>query len=366
MLKSANGILGLFLSLILISYADAACSISGGCGNDYGDWESSANAFLNSDIPGSFIQSNSLNAALGADVSNGKDIRSAASKSNNSSTNENMALLATVSKKFVNGDMLESLLGVSSSDLVVEVSNGDQYLKQPHIKGAIHLPSYRFLYENGTLRPISELAKVLGDAGISREDSVVICSDDRGLNDATFVHWVMFYLGQDDARVLDGNLNDWMAAGLPLESQINTRTPTIYEPKIRTELLADQDYLSSGKAQLVDARSFQDYAQKPLKGLVRIDPAQVLNNGRIKDPMQLNDTFSRLDADRAIVVYSEDGLNASIVWFALQLSGYNSLLYSWKDKLAQLPSQAAKENVTKIGTFGRAPIDSSKYRKLGG
>ncbi len=366
MLKPANSIIGLLISFILISYADAACSISSGCGGNSGDWDSSARAFLNSDIPGSFIQSNSQNVAVRAEVPNGKGAKSAASKNNNSTAKDNMSSPAITSGKFVNGDMLKPLLGVSTSDLVIDVSNSDQYSKQPHIEDAIQLPCKRFLYENGTLRPISELAKALGDAGISREDSVVVYEDSKALRNATFVLWIFLYMGQDDAKILDGSLSDWIATGLPIETQVSTRKPVKYEPKIRTNLLADYEYVSSGEAQLVDVRSFQEYALKPLRSLIRIDPTMVLDsNGRFRDPSQLNDIFSKLRADRVVAAYSDDGLEASIIWCALRLSGFDSRLYAWKDKPPQLPSPASEGNTTKLGSSGIEPIDTSNYKKLG-
>jgi 3-mercaptopyruvate sulfurtransferase SseA len=364
--RPITGIIGLLLVLALIYNADAACSVSGGCGSDSGDWESTAKAFMDSDIPNSFIQSNALKAVVSTKVSNEDNTKSTASSSiSNSSATEDVVSPAIPSGRFVNDDMLEPLLGVSSSDIIIDVSNGNQYSKQLHIEGAIRLPSRGFLYENGTLRPISELAKVLGDAGISRKDKVIIYGDGVALSDATFVLWVMRYLGQDDAKVLDGGLDDWIAAGLLLETKMNTRKPVTYEPQIKAELLANYDYVSGGKAQLVDARSFQEFGKKHIPGSVQIDPTQIFDNGRIKDPAQLNDTFSMLAKEKTVVVYSEDGLDASVVWYALQLSGYDSRIYTWKDWLAHLTAQGAKRNATELGISWTSAIDLSKYKKLG-
>ena len=64
---------------------------------------------------------------------------------------------------------------------------------------------------------------------------------------------------------------------------------------------------------MVDARAYQEFGRNRIPGAIPIDPEHVLGDGRIKDP----------------AIYSEDGLNASIVWFALQLMGYDSRLYMW-------------------------------------
>jgi hypothetical protein len=153
--RPANGIIALLLTLVLISNADAACSVSGGCGGDSGDWESSAKAFLNSDIPGSFIQNDGQNALGVIGVSEGENIKNSGMEMNNSSieransgikynsfrANDNPALPYIRSNKFVNGYLLKPLLGVSSSDQVIDVSNYDRNSKRRHIEGAIQLPS---------------------------------------------------------------------------------------------------------------------------------------------------------------------------------------------------------------------------------
>jgi len=144
----------------------SACSISGGCGGDSGDWESSAKAFLNSDITGSFIQNNGQNALGVIGVSEGKNVKDSGIemnnfsveranseiKGNNTSAKNNLASPSIRSNKFVNGYLLKPLLGVSSSDLVIDISNYDRYSNRPHIEGAIQLPSKEFLNENSTLR----------------------------------------------------------------------------------------------------------------------------------------------------------------------------------------------------------------------
>ena len=159
---SVKGFLAILLMLVLISNANAACSISGGCGSNSGDWESSANAFLNSDVPGTFIPSNAHKVNDSGEISSGK---ATSKKALNNTTaiiiepkDMNYVSTANRSDDFANGGILKPILDVSGSDVVIDATNGNNYSNQPHIKGAIHLPSTSFLYENGTLRPASELA----------------------------------------------------------------------------------------------------------------------------------------------------------------------------------------------------------------
>ena len=118
---------------------------------------------------------------------------------------------------FTNGQILKPLGALAGSDVVIDASQGDGF-SQSHIKGAIHVPSKSLINDNGDLKPAEELAKILGEAGVSREDSIVAYSEDLSSGDATFLFWALKYLGQDDVKVLDGSLEDWNAANLPVES----------------------------------------------------------------------------------------------------------------------------------------------------
>ena len=165
---------------------------------------------------------------------------------------------------------------------------------------------------------------------------------DIASGDATYVFWVMRYLGDDNAQVMDGGLDDWITASLPLESGPNVRKPTEYEPKTRQELLADYDYVKAGKAQLVDARPFQEFGKERIPGSISIDSAQLLEDGKVKDSAQLNNTFSGLSKNKPVVIYSENLLNASLVWYALQLMGTTHVFTPGKTGWHIGPQMAAR------------------------
>lgn len=366
---SIKGFLTILSMLVLVYNANAACSISG-CGSNSGDWESTANAFMSSDVPGSFIQSNvpngpNVSGEISSDkVANKEDLKNNTTAINIDPESVNDVAPSNRSDDFANGGILEPVLGVSGSDVVIDATNGDSYSDQPHIKGAIHLPSKSLQYENGILRPSPELAGILGNAGIAIGERTVIYEDGSAPAGATFVFWVLRYLGSDDVSVLDGGLNYWRGASLSQESGPISRKPTTYEPRIRRELLADYDYVKGGKAQIVDARTFQEFGKKRIPGSISIDSATVLESGRIKSSAQLNDTFSGLRRDKPVVVYSEDGINASLVWFALQLMGYNSSLYTWNDWEAHRSTDAFEVGAT--NSVSRASANGIvKYKKLG-
>jgi len=324
-------LLGIMLAaMLLMPSASATCPL-GGCGRGNDDWLESAQAFLNSDVPllgvsqdGS-VQTGSFKA--------GEPI-GAAVKATGSGTVPKVAtdFVEPESRTglFPAGELLKPMDSFSGPDVVVDVSN-QRSEGEAHIKGAIDLPIKSFLFDDGTLRPVSETAAILGAAGISQEDAVIVYSDTFRSGEATFVLWLLCYLGQDDVKALDGSLEDWSRASLPLETKKNVHSLANYSPSMRSELLASYDFVKSGAAQMVDARTFQDFGKAKIPKAFFISPEQILENGKLKAAASLTDTFAKLDQKRPVVVYSNDYFSASLVWYALQLMGFDSRLYTWQD-----------------------------------
>ncbi|MCX6677977.1 MAG: rhodanese-like domain-containing protein [Methanothrix sp.] len=321
----------MLLIAAMVPGVDAGCACAGGC--SIGNWEQSASTFLNSDVPGYDRAENSTAAV--AESGNEKSVYKPSDRSD----------------LFTNGKILKPLGALVGSDVVIDASQGDGY-SQSHIYGAIHVPSSSLIDDNGDLKPAGELAEILGEAGVSREDSIVVYSEDLSSGDATFLLWALKYLGQDGVKVLDGSLEDWNAANLPVESSPNKRPAVSYNLSPRSDLLASYDYVKNSGVQIVDARPFAEFGKGSIPGASSLDPAVVLQDGKIKDGSRLSGIFSRLSKDKPVVVYSGDYNQASVVWYALQLLGYNADLYTWSDWTAHQP---ASEN-------GK---DADRFKKLG-
>jgi thiosulfate/3-mercaptopyruvate sulfurtransferase len=326
-------IAAMVLTGALTESSSAICPPSG-CGGSGGNWEASAQAFLNSDVP--LVGTNPIDQVKDTSFKAGRATENERSEDGNGDVinapkaQTDYVPAAYRSDLFIRGELLKSMPAVSSSDLVLDVSNsyapGDA-----HIRGAIHIPSKSFLYENGTLRSVSEIAEIFGDAGISGDDSIVVYSDSFPSGEATFVFWLLCYLGHEDVKALDGGLDDWTKASLPLETEQNSRNTTNYTPALKSELLASYEYVKSGTPQTVDARTFEEFGKGRIPQAFFIGTGSILGGGKVRTGDQLNDTFAKLKSDRQTVVYSTDLLNSSLVWYALQLMGFNSGIYSWQD-----------------------------------
>lgn len=223
------------------------------------------------------------------------------------------------------------------ADVVVDISpNATEY-----IPGAISINYEDFLGTDKRLKSVAEISRMLGDAGISQADSVIIYGECQpcggGPSAATYVYWIMKYLGHENVRMLDGGIDDWVMAKRPTETSPSVIPQKSYTATIKPELLATYEYVKSGNAQIVDARSLDEFGVESIPGAVNIPYEDVLDEKRIKDEADLKKLFSGLSKDKPVVVYTETGVKATMVWFALDLLGFDSRVYSWQDWVANQP-----------------------------
>jgi thiosulfate/3-mercaptopyruvate sulfurtransferase len=78
---------------------------------------------------------------------------------------------------------------------------------------------------------------------------------------------------------------------------------------------------------VVDARSFQEFGLGGSSNATFMGPERVLEKGKVESGEQLNQTLARLDKGQPVAVSSDDFRSASLVWYALQLMGYDSRIY---------------------------------------
>lgn len=235
--------------------------------------------------------------------------------------------------------VLTPLGSVNNSGIILDISpNATEY-----IPGAINIPYNKFLERNGVLKPVSEMAGILGEAGIAADDELLIYGECQpcggGPSAATYVYWIMKYLGHEKVRLLDGGIEDWIAAKQPTVTKPVNLTRKNYIPTtINTGLLATYEYVDSKGPQIIDARSAKNFEAGSIPGSINIPYDAVLNGKRIKDEATLQKTFSLLEKDRPVVVYTNTGVKASMTWLVLTLLGYDARIYSFYDWKDNLPS----------------------------
>lgn len=275
-----------------------------------------------------------------------------------------VAVYFSVSGKLTDGSAYEEngsdqilvqLSDVKNYDVILDVSpNATKY-----IQGAINLNYVEFFDQDKRLKSDSELASILGGAGISRNDSVVVYGEclpcGGGPSAAAYTYWIMKYLGQEKVGLLNGEISDWAAAKLPTENVSVVRSKSDYKPKLRPELLATYDSVKDNQVQIVDARTPQDRSVGSIPGSINIPYDAVLDKGRLKDRNAFGLLFSGLNKDRPVVVYTATGVKAAMVCFTLELLGYKTSLYTWNDWLTHKNSENTSANGNSDG-YGNTSI----------
>jgi len=259
-----------------------------------------------------------------------------------------------------------------------------------------HIPGAQFLDLVGdasdttsdlgfTLPPVAQLEALFRRLGISNDTEVVVYSREL-IALATRAWWLLHYCGHRHARVLDGGLEAWQAAGHPLSTEPASYPPgdftaspnpsrfadrndvlaAIGDPDIRTvNSLSPEDFAGQGAftmgrpghipgsvnlffADLLEDGRFKDEAAlrqaldakgRPghIPGSVNLFFADLLEDGRFKDEAALRqalDAKGLLAAPR-VINYCAVGVTATIDAFACLLCGqedvalYDGSLAEW-------------------------------------
>jgi len=231
--------------------------------------------------------------------------------------------------------------------VIVAVGNSDD----DFIAG--HIPKARFVrYDEiaidadgltSELPPIDQLRKVLSAAGIGDTSKVVIYGSAIA---AARMFFTLDYIGQPNARILNGGLNAWKASGGAIEiSPLPKAADATLTPKPQPQRVVSADWikerLSSPKMTLLDARPDAEFTGADggmngahVKGHLP-DAHQLVWNtlldstGKFLPDAELRKKFEAIGANPAtpLVSYCMVGMRASVTYFVARHLGYDARLY---------------------------------------
>lgn len=224
-----------------------------------------------------------------------------------------------------------------------------------------HIPGARFLDLKNLIDPDGDVMSALptraqfethmGKLGVRPSDRVVLYDNSAMRTSARA--WFIFRLyGVPDMAILDGGMQQWVAEGRPVESDMPDFAPTTYassggagQVRTKADVVANLD---SKAEQVVDARdnprftgSEPDFrpevASGHIPGSFNVPFDAVLNDdGTFKDEAGLRAAFADvgIDLDKPITTTCGSGVTASVLLFALDRIGKSdTALYdgSWSD-----------------------------------
>lgn len=230
----------------------------------------------------------------------------------------------------------------------IDTRNYWKYAKG-HIPGAYNFELYAFHWIDTSKKGIEAFVKqmqmLLRSFGIDKRKQVIFYQNNSGYDAARGV-WLLNYLGQKNARLLDGGLNLWRRSKLPLSKKdppAPKRTSFVAIPN--TSVVASLDFLSSGvyhrSLHVIDARHPGEFSGKyhralkagHIPGATSVEWKLALRkDGTLKSAKDLKKLYLGVTQDMTTVTYCQSGYRAAHSWLVLKLLGYKKVrnyLGSW-------------------------------------
>jgi 3-mercaptopyruvate sulfurtransferase SseA len=240
----------------------------------------------------------------------------------------------------ITGDQLEELINAQTTNMVIIDARAYGNASQK-VPGSINLRWQQFVDSSVNLKPVAELEKLLGAAGLTRDKKIIIYDNSiYSWGAAGRMFWMFEYLGCDDVHILDGGWDKWMEDGRPTDDMWALQLePATFTASVQSSRLATRDHIASrlkdADFALVDARTFQEYNGWTLYGEPRgghIPGAVNIGYESFLNPdstvLSYDDLKSLLEgngitADKEVTSNCTVGIRSGFVYFALRLMGYS-------------------------------------------
>ena len=257
---------------------------------------------------------------------------------------------AGASDALVSTDWLADNLDRSDVKLV-EVSVNPGVYERGHIEGAVNFRWHTDLVDqvNRDIVSEGEFEQLLGNSGISNDDTVILYGDTNNWF-AAWGAWIFDIYGHDDFRLLDGGRTKWEAEGRTLTSSAPNPQQTSYTvSEVNEELRAFRDDVvavaeGNASSDLVDIRSNAEYRGEIIApqgvrelsvraghvpGAVNIPWGEAVDDdGTFKSADELRAIYEAegVDGSEPVITYCRIGERSSHTWFALRhILGYEDV-----------------------------------------
>lgn len=241
-------------------------------------------------------------------------------------------------------EQLREALAKGDALKILDLRDADEF-NAGHVPGAVCVAPAAFADPKhpvpNMLPAPRDLARVMGEYGISDKDSLLLYAGQDSPERATRLWWILTLYGKKDVRVLDGNYQAWVAAGGDVQTgegpAVKKAAYAVPKSKDTAMVVSFEQVLAPAEnTLLVDARAPEIYSGKvKVAGAKKLGHIPGAVNVFTLDSLTENGTFKDLDAlrelyvkagvtpDKNIIVYCNRGNWASHTYFTLtQLLGY--------------------------------------------
>ena len=246
-----------------------------------------------------------------------------------------IAFLLTASFGMAQGDIITAKdfgKAIKDKNTVVVSAQSKKNYGVSHIKGAIFL-DHKLLYKDGKpegiLKTPAELAKILGETGISNTNNIIVYD---GAKDkyAGRVYWILKYLGAENVQLLEKDMKAWRSARVPLTKAPSKGKASTFTAKVNADVMVDMAFvkahLTDANVVIVDVRPVDEFTGKStshpspghIEGAVNLNWETLVNaQGVLKDKATLESLFKSagVTANKTIVFYCATSVRAGLPFF---------------------------------------------------
>ena len=259
---------------------------------------------------------------------------------------------------------LQKKLGAPDLSLI-DVRPAEQFT-QGHIPGAVHFDLFGLSLVDTREAPLKAfmymIHHVLELRGVSESKEVIFYEENSGMRAARGL-WFLEYFGHPNARMLDGGIQAWKAAGFPVTTEAVTPKAAQFNIRERREVLATADdvlqSLNKKEFSILDTRSKGEYLGTNVRaarggavpGAVHLEWTDNLDvDGKFKSNTELQAMYNKagITPEKEVLSYCQGGYRAAHSYVALRLIGFpkvRNYIGSWKEwgDRTDLPIETPKQ-----------------------
>jgi len=224
--------------------------------------------------------------------------------------------------------------------------------KKVHIAGAVNV-NHKDLYKaspKSTLKSNTEIAKILGEKGISSSNTIVLYDNGSGKYSGR-MYWILKYLGAKNVKILDGHMKAWRMARKPVTKNPTNKKATTFALNLNKAIMATIAQVKKASTNpasvIVDVRAADEFSgvkeSKLPKGhipsAINLEFKKVMTSKsklKSKEELQALFTAAGITKDKEIILYCESSVRAGIVYLALssalnypKVKVYDGALFEW-------------------------------------
>ena len=224
--------------------------------------------------------------------------------------------------------------------VIIAAGPEDEYAKS-HITGSISIPYTAFDQKadiEGLLVSDSDMAKILGEKGVSEKNAIVVY-DEFDSRYAARIYCLLKYLGAADVKILDGGIEAWKKGRKPITRTPATLPKTTFNasPNKGLMMTMEETVTASSKSgtALIDTRAATEYngtdpkSKGHMPNAVNIEYKELINaDGMLKSKAELEKVYSSkgIGKDKAVILYCSSGVRTGLHYLALvNILGYTNV-----------------------------------------